>query len=189
MNYKKHYEMLIERGKNRSIDTYTETHHIIPKCMGGTNDINNLVKLTPEEHYVAHQLLVKIYPESIQLVGAAMMMTRHTTNNRMNNKLFGWLKRRASMLTINIPKSEETRIRMRKPKSETHKENISSAQLKNGGNGPKCHSNETKEKIKKWTDENTAFRKQVTCTVCGKSGGQGPMKRWHFDNCKRKKYE
>ena len=27
--------------------------------MGGTDDEENLVELTPEEHYVAHQLLVK----------------------------------------------------------------------------------------------------------------------------------
>lgn len=36
---------------------YTEKHHIIPKALGGSNDIKNLVTLTAREHYVAHLLL------------------------------------------------------------------------------------------------------------------------------------
>jgi hypothetical protein len=31
--------------------------------MDGSDLVSNLVYLTPEEHYVAHQLLVKMYPE------------------------------------------------------------------------------------------------------------------------------
>jgi hypothetical protein len=104
----------------------------------------------------------------------------------MNNKLFGWLRKRASLLTIGIPKSEETKQKMRKPKSLEHRMNISKSQLANGGNGPSNHSLETKQKIKKWTDENTSFRIKVTCPQCNKTGGQGPMKRFHFNKCKAK---
>jgi hypothetical protein len=64
MNYKKIYDNLISKGRNRVLNCYVERHHIIPKCMGGTDDEENLVELTPEEHYVAHQLLVKIYPKN-----------------------------------------------------------------------------------------------------------------------------
>lgn len=32
-------------------------HHIIPKHMGGTNDLSNLVELTVEEHAAAHKAL------------------------------------------------------------------------------------------------------------------------------------
>ena len=57
MNYKKIYENLMSRAKNRSIlQGYTEKHHIVPVCIGGDNDKENIVKLTPEEHYLAHQL-------------------------------------------------------------------------------------------------------------------------------------
>jgi hypothetical protein len=89
MNYKKIYDQLINRGKTRSLKEYFETHHIIPRCMGGTDDQTNLVKLTPEEHYLAHQLLVKIYPENYALKKAAAMMIV----NRPNNKLYGWVRR------------------------------------------------------------------------------------------------
>ena len=55
MNYKKHYDALIVRSKIRILTGYTEKHHILPKCMGGDNSKHNIVRLTPEEHYVAHQ--------------------------------------------------------------------------------------------------------------------------------------
>lgn len=90
MDYKKHYDSLITRAQHRIIASYTENHHIIPRCMGGSDDSNNLVRLTPEEHYVAHQLLIKIHPENMALINAAIMMIP----KRPSNKLYGWLKRR-----------------------------------------------------------------------------------------------
>ena len=93
MNYKRIYEDLIERGKVRVLkDTYYERHHIVPRCMGGTDDSSNLVNLTPEEHYVAHQLLVKIFPENRKILNAAIGMIP----DRPSNKLYGWLRRKFS---------------------------------------------------------------------------------------------
>ncbi len=92
MDYLKHYNKLIERAKNRITEEYTESHHIIPRCMGGTDDKQNLVNLYPEEHYLAHQLLIKIYPNNKNLIFAANMMCV----NRPSNKLYGWLRRRMS---------------------------------------------------------------------------------------------
>ena len=90
MNYVAIYQSLIARGLSRKLDSFGEVHHILPKCLGGTDDKINLVKLTPEEHYVAHQLLVKIYPKEPKLVKAATMMIP----NRPSNKMYGWLRRR-----------------------------------------------------------------------------------------------
>lgn len=95
MDYKRHYNLLIERAKNRSTDGYVERHHIIPRCLGGNDDTKNIVNLTPEEHYVAHQLLVKIYPTNERLIYAANMMTvDSSTTKRSNNKRYGWLKQK-----------------------------------------------------------------------------------------------
>jgi hypothetical protein len=94
MNYSKIYENLIKKAKyRRSIEGYSESHHIIPKCLGGTNESENLIELTPEEHYIAHQLLAKIHPNDIRLLHAAVMMCV----GRPSNKLYGWLKRRLSI--------------------------------------------------------------------------------------------
>lgn len=94
MNYKKHYDLLIEQAKTRQLTGYVERHHIVPKCIGGTNEKSNLVELTPEAHYVAHQLLVKMYPEIDSLVYAANKMTVSSKTVKRNNKRYGWLKRR-----------------------------------------------------------------------------------------------
>lgn len=64
MNYQKIYDHLITNAKNRKLEVYTEFHHIIPKCMGGDNSIDNFVRLTAKEHYVAHHLLYKIHRTS-----------------------------------------------------------------------------------------------------------------------------
>ena len=85
MNYKKHYEKLISKARNRSIlkSEYKEVHHIIPKCMGGDDSKDNLISLFPEEHLVAHLLLVKIYSDNQKLIYAANMMTNfHSIDNK-----------------------------------------------------------------------------------------------------------
>ena len=88
MDYSKIYNQLIDRAKDRLLEVYTEKHHIIPKCMNGSDDQLNIVSLTAEEHYIAHLLLVKIYPANNSLWYAANMMA-----NR-NNKTYAWIKKR-----------------------------------------------------------------------------------------------
>ena len=100
MNYQRIYDSIISRAKERKLEagTYKERHHIIPRCMNGTDDEDNLVDLTPEEHYVCHQLLVKIYPGNIKLMYAVrcMSMMKGSVGKR-TNKLYGWLRRKYSI--------------------------------------------------------------------------------------------
>lgn len=60
--YSRIYWRLVERGKCRILpkEDYSETHHIIPKSLGGTNSMHNLVQLTAREHYILHLCLVKM---------------------------------------------------------------------------------------------------------------------------------
>jgi len=92
LNYQKIYNSLIARAVGRTIDAFSEVHHIIPRCLGGDDHEDNLVRLTPEEHYVAHQLLAKLYPDNFKITYAAIMMCA----NRPSNKLYGWLRRKHS---------------------------------------------------------------------------------------------
>jgi hypothetical protein len=92
MNYQKHYDALVERAKCRTLSGYSERHHIVPKCLGGSNESSNLVRLTAEEHFVAHQLLAKIHPDNDKLIYAACLMTVSPHNARVTNKLYSWLK-------------------------------------------------------------------------------------------------
>jgi hypothetical protein len=102
----KHYQKLCTRGQERAstrkeaklIFGYVEDHHIYPKCMGGSNDRSNKVFLTASEHFVAHQLLAKIFPNNYSLILACRYMCIHSTNKRMNNKEFSWIKKKNSEL-------------------------------------------------------------------------------------------
>jgi hypothetical protein len=58
--YTRWYYNIINRARTRLTTVYTEVHHVIPRCMGGTNDFDNLVKLTAREHFICHMLLVKM---------------------------------------------------------------------------------------------------------------------------------
>lgn len=69
--YKNLYEDLINSCKIRGLekiklDFYTETHHILPRCLGGTDETSNLVLLTPLEHLVAHILLLRIDEDNLK---------------------------------------------------------------------------------------------------------------------------
>ena len=94
--YRKHYKSLIFKARSRIIFAYSEKHHIIPKCLGGVNNEENYVNLTPEEHFVAHLLLCKTFPNNNKIVYAAKMMTTNKLGYRINNRFYGWLRRKFS---------------------------------------------------------------------------------------------
>lgn len=86
--------------------------------MGGSNDSDNLVKLTPEEHYLAHQLLIKMHPQVSGLVRAAICMSANPYGRR-GNKAYGWLRRRYAAVA-----SEHMKGRVKTPE---HLASISAA--------------------------------------------------------------
>ena len=121
MDYQRIYNNLTAKDM---IADYTEKHHIIPDCFfitrnrkgpkgwleGNPNDHSNIVRLTPEAHYLAHLLLVKIYPEHAGLVFAVHRMT---SGKYRNNKMYGWIRRKYSEALKNRIISDETRDKIR----------------------------------------------------------------------------
>jgi hypothetical protein len=88
MDYQKIYSQLILKAKERkTVEGYKELHHIIPKCVKGTDDINNLVELTAKEHFIAHLLLTEIYPKSQKLKYALWMMASMEAPNQDRYKV------------------------------------------------------------------------------------------------------
>ena len=71
-----------------------------------------------------------------------------------------------SLVLTGLKRSEETKQKMRKPKSASHRLNL---QKPRGPRGPVLALQVPKKK--------------VTCPHCGKIGGAGNMKRYHFENC------
>lgn len=116
MSYLKLYNNLINRARNRILSGYSETHHIIPRCMGGSDSKSNLVELTAKEHFVAHHLLCKAHPENYKLKFAFVSMTRSSNKQkRFTPKSYDAIKKaNAEALSI-LHKgrfvSEETKAR------------------------------------------------------------------------------
>lgn len=74
MNYQGIYDHIIERAKTRTLDGYKEQHHIVPRCIGGSEHSTNIVSLTAREHFLCHWLLHRIYPSISKLTYAFWMM-------------------------------------------------------------------------------------------------------------------
>jgi hypothetical protein len=49
-----------ERNYTKTLNDGYQTHHIIPRCFGGTDEVTNLVVLTYKEHRVCHRLLINM---------------------------------------------------------------------------------------------------------------------------------
>lgn len=92
MDYKSNYYDYINYVKSldRKLD-YSEIHHIVPRCLGGTDDENNLVILTAREHFLAHYLLTKIYSDNMKIIDAFRMMGVVNTTEQeryINSRLY-----------------------------------------------------------------------------------------------------
>jgi hypothetical protein len=58
-----YYKIIVsaqERNYTKTLNDGYQTHHIIPRCFGGTDDATNLVVLTYKEHRVCHRLLINM---------------------------------------------------------------------------------------------------------------------------------
>ena len=154
MNYRKVYESIIRKAltenrkklrKNQIGYIYYENHHIIPKCLGGTNDKENLVLLTGREHYICHKLLTYKYKGNKKIANAFCRMTWDKKGNRkISSRDYAY----ARELKALIPQSEETKKKRAlantgKRKTEETKEKTSKSLL-----GIK-HTEERKKNISK----------------------------------------
>lgn len=124
MDYKKIYDQLIEDALNNpKLDSYKELHHIIPKCIGGADVKDNLVKLTARQHYLAHWLLYKIYKTTV-LVHAWHCMSRigdGQKNRNINSHLFQYCKKERSKILSENYKGEKNNFYGKTHTEETKK--------------------------------------------------------------------
>lgn len=80
VNYTKIYSNLIRKRTNNPLPSgeYGEKHHILPRCLGGKNTKENIIKLSAREHFIAHLLLCKIHQDQptsyLKMLKAFMMM-------------------------------------------------------------------------------------------------------------------
>lgn len=153
--------ILKSRGRRGCGDNYHEKHHIVPKCMGGTNDEDNLIDLYAREHFIAHKLLAKENPDNDKLVYAwwCMSVVRNK-NTQERYELTPEEHEEAKIAYNNVNKghsvSKETRNKISEalkklpPPSEQTRKKLSIAHTgENNAMYGKTHTQEAREKISK----------------------------------------
>lgn len=159
MDYKRIYKNIIKNGMENppNEEEYCENHHILPKCLGGDNSKENLVRLTGRQHFICHRLLVKIYPESDGLKFALFCFYQGMNKfQRINSREFHKLKKEVSVI-----KSELMNKKMKTMSDEERK-------LKYGNFGSdnhffgKTHSDETKDFISRHNSGMHPFKNERT---------------------------
>jgi len=165
MDYKKIYDDFMrdrlvkkpERLILKKDGNYFEGHHIIPKSKGGTGTSSrpknnpNIVLLTAREHFLAHQLLWRIYRDRSSALAFHKMMSINKNQNRITSTK-GYEEARLAFRLTNIGNQYgkgKTRIiseEQRKKLSIIMKGKFS------GDKNPffnKKHTEETKNKLRK----------------------------------------
>ena len=93
--YKKWYDNIIMNALIRSsnrVDAnrilgYSEKHHIIPKCMGGKNNKENLVYLSAREHFICHLILIKIVDKEF-IIKMKFALGKFIQSSKLHNRKF-----------------------------------------------------------------------------------------------------
>lgn len=197
--YYRWYFQLIENARDRpTLKGYMERHHITPRCLGGSDDLENLVYLTFKEHFLAHWLLTKFMEGQVKhkLLQAIWRMCCGTT--KQGRKVASWQYARARLAVyesqIGKPRSIEYREKIARtltgkklgPFSEEHKRRISES------NKGKRRTNEQIQNIRLSqilrTDDNKGWEHinstRKRCPYCDLEVAPGMYARWHGERCK-----
>lgn len=161
MDYKKHYELLIETRKNRVVDisSYYEKHHIIPRSMGGTDSEDNLILLTAREHFIAHWLLWRIHGNQQMAFAFFSMCKMSNYSNKVSSRIYEEAKLGRRQFIIQFNKRYHRGKKLRKheieiiskrfkgvSKSNEHRKKISKSLI--GKEKTQSHKNKISEKLK-----------------------------------------
>ena len=104
--YETWYAAITKRGQDRYTDSYTESHHVVPRSLGGPDDPTNITKLTAREHFICHWLLTKIHREGEahwKMLNALRIMRAENAkqtrySNRITARVYNNLKEEYSKL-------------------------------------------------------------------------------------------
>ena len=169
--------ILETRGRNGCGEEYHETHHIVPKCMGGSNDEDNLIDLFAREHFEAHRLLALENPNAQGLVYAWWAMSIQT--NQYTKERY----------RITAEEYEEAKIAVANLRIGTHLSEETKKKLSDALKG-RVVSDETKQKMsqsqkgREWSEEHL---KNVRISNKSRVGANNPNYGKHFSEEHRRK--
>jgi len=145
VNYRAIYDRLMERARAPRRLDYFEAHHVLPRCLGGSDDRENIVHLTAREHHVAHQLLVAMNPGHPGLALAAHMMCLDRYGHRVGNRRYEWLRRRHAQATATLHAGKKWALGIKR--RDSTKAKLSAAALGNTRGAGHTRSDDGKRRI------------------------------------------
>jgi hypothetical protein len=88
LTYEEFINNILEtRGRFACGEEYHERHHIVPKCMDGGDEEENLIDLFAREHFEVHRLLALENPDNDKLTYAWWMMANVKDKNQNRTKI------------------------------------------------------------------------------------------------------
>jgi hypothetical protein len=110
--YELWYNNIIKKAKKRTVEKNVvyENHHILPKCLGGSDEKDNLVSLTLREHFICHLLLPRFKKgeEKYKMIWALHRMA-FTEKYKITSRLYEIIRKNfISSLKENHPSKKET---------------------------------------------------------------------------------
>lgn len=194
MTYKEFIDNILEtRGRFSCGDEYHEKHHIVPRCMGGGNEEENLIDLYAREHFEAHRLLALENPDDYGLIYAWFRMSFGKNQDRITHIVtaeeYEEARTKVAQLTSLRFKgrkvSEETKIKMSqsqkgRPLSEEHRKKLSENHADFKGENSYWYGKNFSEEHRKKLSESHKGK-------CGLSGENSYMYgKHHSEETKRK---
>lgn len=165
--YTKWYNQIIENAKSRDLDSYKESHHIIPKSLGGSDDPDNIIELTAREHFICHLLLLKMVegPLQYKMHKAVIMMANSFGPGQHRYKT-------TSRIYEILKKSVEVPIEVREKMSTSQKERF---KTQSGTFLGKTHSVKTRKKMSESASKPKSLAWKLSASK-NRKGRQAPNK-------------
>lgn len=155
--YSRWYFAIVDAASCRKSSGYVEKHHVIPRCLGGTNDVDNVVALTAREHFICHLLLTKMVDGSakhkMQFALNMMLVAQNDKHFRYtpSSRLYEYARKGNQLAQQQKRLSAETRRKIgdaHRNKSVSPETRRKISEAKTGKPGSR-HTAETRAKIAK----------------------------------------
>lgn len=180
MTYKEFIDNILQtRGRFGCGDEYHERHHIVPKCMGGGNEKENLIDLYAREHFEAHRLLALENPDVRGLQFAWWCMCALPGSSKKRDDVTPEEYEEARIAVANLQTgthlSEETKNKLSDALkgriiSDETKQKMSKAQKGNKKFLGKHHTEETKSKMRESAKNRPEeYREKISKRLKGKT--------------------
>ncbi len=117
-HYIERYINIVSKFKERNLlkkeHLGFHSHHIVPKCLSGTNEKSNIVVLSPREHFIIHHLLWKAFPKTGLAFAFKSMVhgTKRYGSNKITSRVYESLRLDQHYIQKGKKRSLETRRKL-----------------------------------------------------------------------------